>query len=96
MTDRKNILNEMNNRSREVFRRVVEGYLDTGDPVGSRTLTRELSEKVSAATIRTRGSSAPIGLLVRSAPVALSVVSPLDRICAMQLPQPFNGRRAAR
>lgn len=46
------ILNEMNARSREVFRRVVEGYLGTGAPVGSRTLTRELSEKVSAATVR--------------------------------------------
>ncbi|WP_257884313.1 heat-inducible transcriptional repressor HrcA [Sulfitobacter sp. CW3] len=42
----------MNDRSREVFRRVVEGYLANGDPVGSRTLTREFSEKVSAATIR--------------------------------------------
>ena len=45
-------LDDMNARSREVFRRVVEGYLDTGAPVGSRTLTRSLSEKVSAATIR--------------------------------------------
>jgi heat-inducible transcriptional repressor len=35
-----------------VFRRVVEGYLSTGGPVGSRTLTREFSEKISAATIR--------------------------------------------
>ncbi len=52
MTDRSKILAEMNERSREVFRRVVEGYLDTGDPVGSRTLTRSMSEKVSAATIR--------------------------------------------
>ena len=42
----------MNDRSREVFRRVVEGYLENGDPVGSRTLTRDFSEKVSAATIR--------------------------------------------
>ena len=42
----------MNDRSREVFRRVVESYLETGDPVGSRTLTRTLSESVSAATIR--------------------------------------------
>ncbi len=46
------ILAELNDRSREVFRRVVEGYLDSGDPVGSRTLTRNFSEKVSAATIR--------------------------------------------
>jgi heat-inducible transcriptional repressor len=42
----------MNHRSREVFRRVVESYLESGEPVGSRTLTRSLSEKVSAATIR--------------------------------------------
>src|SRR6056297_302230 len=52
MTDRARILEEMNERSREVFRRVVESYLATGDPVGSRTLTRDLSEKVSAATVR--------------------------------------------
>ncbi len=52
MNDASQILEEMNDRSREVFRRVVESYLATGDPVGSRTLTRELSEKVSAATIR--------------------------------------------
>ncbi|PHQ70817.1 MAG: heat-inducible transcriptional repressor HrcA [Paracoccus sp.] len=46
------VLSELNDRSREVFRRVVETYLETGEPVGSRTLTRALSEKVSAATIR--------------------------------------------
>jgi len=52
MTNTGKLLKEMNERSREVFRRVVEGYLDSGEPVGSRTLTREMSEKVSAATIR--------------------------------------------
>ncbi|MEZ5753364.1 MAG: heat-inducible transcriptional repressor HrcA [Paracoccaceae bacterium] len=52
MTDGTKILSEMNDRSREVFRRVVEGYLASGDPVGSRTLTRAMSEKLSAATIR--------------------------------------------
>jgi len=46
------ILDELNERSREVFRRVVESYLETGEPVGSRTLTRTLTEKVSAATVR--------------------------------------------
>ena len=49
---KKEILEEMNNRSREVFRRVVEGYLADGEPVGSRTLSREFSEDISAATIR--------------------------------------------
>ena len=52
MSDALPNLDEMNARSREVFRRVVEGYLATGAPVGSRTLTRTLTEKVSAATIR--------------------------------------------
>lgn len=52
MTDGSRILADMNDRTREVFRRVVEGYLSSGDPVGSRTLTRTMSEKLSAATIR--------------------------------------------
>jgi heat-inducible transcriptional repressor len=45
-------LGDMNDRSREVFRRLVETYLETGEPVGSRTLARTVSEGVSAATIR--------------------------------------------
>lgn len=45
-----NLLADLNDRSREVFRRVVETYLETGEPVGSRTLTRGMA--VSAATIR--------------------------------------------
>lgn len=44
------LLSDLNDRSREVFRRVVEMYLETGEPVGSRTLTRRMP--VSAATIR--------------------------------------------
>lgn len=52
MSDRMKILSELNDRSKEVFRRVVESYLTSGDPVGSRTLTRDFSEKISAATIR--------------------------------------------
>ncbi len=52
MSENQHSLSELNDRSREVFRRVVEGYLGNGEPVGSRTLTRSMSEKVSAATIR--------------------------------------------
>ncbi|MBA3908627.1 MAG: heat-inducible transcriptional repressor HrcA [Rhodobacter sp.] len=52
MTNPQPTLTDMNDRTREVFRRVVEGYLTSGEPVGSRTLTRSLSEKVSAATVR--------------------------------------------
>ena len=52
MSNAAKLLNDLNDRSREVFRLVVESYLDSGDPVGSRTLTRTLNEKVSAATVR--------------------------------------------
>ena len=47
-----NTIDDLNDRSREVFRLLVESYLETGDPVGSRTLTRSLRESISAATIR--------------------------------------------
>ncbi len=52
MSQNENILSDMNDRTREVFRRIVEGYLESGEPVGSRTLTRSLSEKISPATVR--------------------------------------------
>jgi len=52
MSEKLHPLSDMNDRSREVFRRVVESYISTGLPVGSRTLTRDFNERVSAATIR--------------------------------------------
>ncbi len=52
MIETSEILEQMNDRSREVFRLVVENYLESGVPVGSRTVTRNLSEQVSAATVR--------------------------------------------
>ena len=41
---------ELNERAREVLRHVVEGYVETGEPVGSRALTRKLTETLSPAT----------------------------------------------
>jgi len=43
---------ELNARSREVFRRIVENYVETGEPTGSRTLARRLQIGLSPATIR--------------------------------------------
>ena len=43
---------EMNSRSQEVLRRLVEEFMQTGQPVGSRTLSRRLQTPVSPATIR--------------------------------------------
>lgn len=43
---------QMDQRSRDIFRAIVDSYLDTGEPTGSRTLSRQLSLGVSPATIR--------------------------------------------
>jgi len=43
---------ELNERSREIFRVIVDGYVATGEPVGSRTLSRRLGQNLSPATIR--------------------------------------------
>jgi heat-inducible transcriptional repressor len=45
-------LNELNDRSREIFRHIVEAYVETGAPVGSRTLSRKMGMSLSPATIR--------------------------------------------
>jgi heat-inducible transcriptional repressor len=43
---------ELSERAREVLRLVVESYVETGEPVGSRALTRKITETLSPATIR--------------------------------------------
>ena len=45
-------ISELNERSREIFRHIVDLYVETGEPVGSRTLSRRLSQNLSPATIR--------------------------------------------
>lgn len=46
------MLEELNARSREILRLIVEGYVETGSPVGSRTLSRKIQSNISPATIR--------------------------------------------
>jgi heat-inducible transcriptional repressor len=43
---------ELNDRSREIFRHIVESYLETGEPVGSRNLSRHLPMTLSPASVR--------------------------------------------
>ena len=45
-------LAQLNERSREIFRRIVESYLATGEPVGSRNLSRIIPMTLSAASVR--------------------------------------------
>lgn len=46
------MISDLNERSREIFRRIVDAYLETGVPVGSRTLSRQPGLDISPATIR--------------------------------------------
>ena len=43
---------DLNERSREIFRRIVEAYLATGEPVGSRNLSRLIPMTLSPASVR--------------------------------------------
>ncbi|NBN65657.1 heat-inducible transcriptional repressor HrcA [Microvirga tunisiensis] len=45
-------LSELDKRSREIFRSIVESYLDTGEPVGSRNVARGLGMSLSPASVR--------------------------------------------
>ena len=57
-------LAELDQRSRQIFRELVEAYLDTGEPVGSRTLSKRGALSLSPASIRnTLSDLAAAGLL---------------------------------
>ena len=45
-------IGEMSDRARDVFRMVVEAYLESGQPVGSRTISRTSALNLSPASIR--------------------------------------------
>ncbi len=45
-------LAQLNERSREIFRQVVESYLATGEPVGSRNISRLIHTPLSPASVR--------------------------------------------
>ena len=57
-------LSVLDARAREIFREIVEAYLSTGDPVGSRTLSKQGGVSLSPASIRnTMADLAALGLL---------------------------------
>jgi len=43
---------ELNERSREIFRQIVDSYLATGEPVGSRNISRIIPMTLSPASVR--------------------------------------------
>ena len=46
------VLAALNQRSRDIFRRIVDSYLATGEPLGSRSLSRLLPVTLSPASVR--------------------------------------------
>ncbi|GEO81460.1 heat-inducible transcriptional repressor HrcA [Pararhodospirillum oryzae] len=51
-TGQEPVLKELDERSRQIFGQIVDTYVETGEPVGSRTLSRRLAVSLSPATIR--------------------------------------------
>ncbi|WP_169566972.1 heat-inducible transcriptional repressor HrcA [Sneathiella limimaris] len=45
-------IQELNERSRDIFRNIVETFIETGEPVGSRTLSKQSQLGLSPASIR--------------------------------------------
>ncbi len=45
-------LAQIDQRSREIFRQIVESYLATGEPVGSRNIARLIPMTLSPASVR--------------------------------------------
>jgi len=52
LTGDSEFLSVLNTRSQDIFRRLVEMYLETGEPVGSRNLSRLLDVSLSPASVR--------------------------------------------
>ena len=43
---------ELDERSQDIFRQIVEAYLASGDPIGSRSISRALPTRLSPASVR--------------------------------------------
>ena len=52
MSDHSSAITKLNERSRAILREIVDSYLATGEPVGSRNLSRVLPMALSPASIR--------------------------------------------
>ena len=50
--DKPTLLASMDARARDVFKHLVDTYLETGEPVGSRTISKTLPSSLSPASIR--------------------------------------------
>lgn len=52
MDTKRPVISELSDRSREIFMKIVESYVETGEPIGSRSLSQQLVTSLSPATVR--------------------------------------------
>ncbi|MBF0356824.1 MAG: heat-inducible transcriptional repressor HrcA [Alphaproteobacteria bacterium] len=52
MSERATAIAALNERSRDIFRTIVDSFVETGEPVGSRTLSKRFGLSLSPASIR--------------------------------------------
>ncbi len=52
MREGASVLTDLDQRSREIFRQIVQSYITTGDPAGSRNISRALPMTLSPASVR--------------------------------------------
>ena len=45
-------IDDLDERSRTIFRELVESYIETGEPVGSRNISKQLPIQLSPASVR--------------------------------------------
>ena len=58
------MIHELNERTRQILRMVIDAYVETGEPVGSKLISERLGMKLSPATIRSAmGELEALGLL---------------------------------
>lgn len=82
----------LQNRDREILRAVVESFIQTGDPIGSRTIARDYREALSPATIRNvMADLEGAGLLSQPHPSAGRV--PTDRGLKFYVEELLDARR---
>ena len=73
-------VHELTDRARDVFRVVVESYLGTGAPVGSRTISKLGQMNLSPASIRnTMQDLTQLGLLLPTPPSLQAALEAADR-----------------
>lgn len=83
------LVSELNQRSRTIFRQIVDAYLETGEPIGSRTLSKRLSANASLAFGAVSGLSQGLNL---SPATIRNVMADLEEAGLLFAPHTSAGR----